>query len=283
MERVSRVSEIRDRGRALRAGGARIGFVPTMGALHEGHLRLIDVARREADAVVMSVFVNPLQFGPKEDFTRYPRDLDGDAAKAESRGADLLFAPGVDEMYPAQSDLRIEAPALSAKWEGAVRPGHFAGVLSVVAKLFHMVLPDVALFGRKDLQQAALVRRMVTDLDFPLRIVVVPTVREHDGLAMSSRNAYLSADDRQRALALVRSLREIARQFANGEHDGAKLSDAGKHVLSETEGITPDYLAVVDPDTLEPVAAASATSATIVAARVGSTRLIDNMILGQPE
>src|SRR3954449_1599912 len=192
---------------AQRASGRRIGFVPTMGSLHEGHLTLVDEAKRRSDTVILSIFVNPLQFGPSDDLDRYPRNLERDRALAESRGVDALFVPSVQVMYPGGSDVRVVPGATAERWEGAARPGHFAGVLTVVAKLFHLVQPDVACFGRKDLQQLTLVRQMVRDLDWPIEIVAVPTVREPDGLALSSRNAYLKPDDRLRAVVLSRALR----------------------------------------------------------------------------
>ena len=252
-----------------------------MGFLHEGHLRLIDEAKRRSGCVVMSLFVNPTQFGPNEDFSRYPRDLDGDSAKASSRGADFLFIPDVAEMYPAKSSLRVVADDLPSRWEGSVRPGHFDGVLTVVAKLFNIVMPDAAIFGRKDFQQATLIRRMVRELNFPIELVVAPTVREPDGLAMSSRNSYLDAAARESALALVESLKAAARAFANGETDGAKLSQIGASSLASHPEVAPDYFAVVDPVEMKPVEQATSESVAIVAARVGKTRLIDNMILGE--
>ena len=198
MRTVETVTSVRDAVRTARRAGARVAFVPTMGYLHDGHLSLVDEARRRADFVVMSIFVNPLQFGPTEDLARYPRDPDGDARKAASRGVDLLFAPGPDVMYPREPEVRVTPRSLDRRWEGEVRPGHFAGVLTVVAKLFNIVQPDVAVFGQKDVQQATLVRAMVRDLDFPIDVVVAPTTREPDGLAMSSRNSYLDADARRR-------------------------------------------------------------------------------------
>src|SRR5919107_2361079 len=198
-----------------------------MGFLHEGHLRLVDEAKRRAGCVVMSIFVNPTQFGPTEDFSRYPRDLSGDVSKAASRGVDLLFVPDVTEMYPTPPALHVTADDLPTWWEGAVRPGHFSGVLTVVAKLFNVVAPDVAIFGRKDFQQAALIRRMVRELNFPIDIVVAPTVREADGLALSSRNTYLDDAARESALGQVESLRAAERAFAAGERDGERLTSVG--------------------------------------------------------
>jgi pantoate--beta-alanine ligase len=281
VEHVSTVAGIRAAVAAARARGKSIGFVPTMGYLHEGHLRLVDEAKRRSGCVVMSLFVNPTQFGPNEDFSRYPRDLRGDSAKAASRGADLLFNPDVSEMYPSPSSLRVVADDLPSRWEGKVRPGHFDGVLTVVAKLFNIVLPDVAVFGRKDFQQTTLIRRMVRELNFPTDLVVAPTVREADGLAMSSRNAYLDAAARQSALALVESLKAAARAFASGETDGTKLTQVGTDSLATHPEVTPDYFAVVDPVEMKPVDRATSESVAIVAARVGKTRLIDNMILGE--
>jgi pantoate--beta-alanine ligase len=281
VEHSNTVAGIRAAVAAARARGQSIGFVPTMGYLHEGHLRLVDEAKRRSGCVVMSLFVNPTQFGPNEDFSRYPRDLDGDSAKAASRGTDLLFNPDVSEMYPSPSALRVVADDLPSRWEGKVRPGHFDGVLTVVAKLFNIVLPDVAVFGRKDFQQATLIRRMVRELNFPIELVVAPTVREADGLAMSSRNAYLDASARESALALVESLKAAARAFAAGETDGAKLTTLGTNSLATHPEVTPDYFAVVDPVEMKPVEKATSDSVAIVAARVGKTRLIDNMILGE--
>ena len=280
MRTVSRIADLRALLGAERRAGRRVGFVPTMGFLHDGHLALVEEARRRTDVVVMSVFVNPLQFGPSEDFTRYPRDAEGDAAKARDRGVDLLFLPDAQEMYPRERVVEVVPRALASRWEGEVRPGHFAGVLTVVAKLFNIVQPDVAVFGQKDVQQATLVRAMVRDLDFPVEIVVAPTVRERDGLALSSRNTYLSADDRRRALVLARALRAIERAFGAGERDAASLDWLARGVLSEEPAVRLDYLAIVDPETLEPAAQAREGTVVAVAARVGATRLIDNVILG---
>ena len=281
MEQISTISGLREAVAAARARGERIGFVPTMGFLHEGHLRLVDEAKRRAGCVVMSIFVNPTQFGPTEDFSRYPRDLSGDMSKAEARGVDLLFVPDVAEMYPTPPALHVTADDLPARWEGAVRPGHFGGVLTVVAKLFNIVAPDVAIFGRKDFQQAALIRRMVRELNFPIDVVVAPTVREHDGLALSSRNTYLDESARASALGLVESLRAAERAFAAGERDGERLTAIGRDLLATQPEIGVDYFAVVDPSDMRPVEKATSESVAIVAARVGRTRLIDNMVLGE--
>ncbi len=263
-----------------RRRGATIALVPTMGALHEGHLRLVDEAKRHASAVVMSVFVNPLQFGPHEDFTRYPRDRDGDAIKAERRGVDILFMPRAEEMYVGERRVVVTPLALADRWEGASRPGHFTGVLTVVAKLFNIVQPDVAIFGQKDIQQATLIDAMVREMDFPVRLVMAPTVREPDGLAMSSRNVNLSPAERRRALVLSRSLRAVKEAFDAGEYDAAMLEQIGWEVLASEPEVRVDYLAIVDPERLEPVAVAESGTIAAVAARVGGTRLIDNTILG---
>lgn len=260
--------------------GARVAFVPTMGALHAGHLALVAEARRRAAVVVMSIFVNPLQFGPGEDFARYPRDGEGDAAKARAAGVDVLFTPDVTQLYPREPRVRVVPGPLADRWEGAVRPGHFAGVLTVVAKLFHMVQPDVAVFGQKDVQQAALVRAMVADLDFPLELVVAPTVREADGLALSSRNVYLSAVERASARRIPEALAAAERSFAAGERRADVLLGAVDTVLSTDPGLVPDYVALADPDTLEPVATAGHGSVLMAAVRAGRTRLLDNVTLG---
>jgi pantoate--beta-alanine ligase len=265
--------------RGERAQGRRIALVPTMGALHEGHLRLLDRAAELADRVAISVFVNPLQFGPKEDFTTYPRDLARDASLAQQRGAHVVFAPRNDAMYPGEPLVRVAPGPMGEPFEGSTRPGHFAGVLTVVAKLFHIVEPDVAVFGRKDYQQAALVRRMVEDLNFPLEIDVYPTVRELDGLALSSRNVYLQADERRSAVALSRSLRAVEQAWRGGQAGAAALEQRGREVLAQP-GVVVDYFALVD-EQLRPVERATARTVVLVAARVGRTRLLDNIVLGE--
>ena len=280
MRTVDSVAGVREAVRAARASGARVAFVPTMGFLHDGHLALVEEARRRADFVVMSIFVNPLQFGPKEDLARYPRDPDGDARKAAARGVDLLFAPTADVMYPREPEVRVVPRTLDERWEGAVRPGHFAGVLTVVAKLFNIVQPDVAVFGQKDFQQATLVRAMVRDLDFPIDVVVAPTVREESGLAMSSRNSYLDGAARQRATLLSRALRAMDAALAGGETSGDALARIGRALLETERGIAVEYLAVVDADDLAPAERVRPGDVAIVAARLGTTRLIDNLVLG---
>lgn len=264
-----------------RAEGQRIGFVPTMGFLHEGHLRLVDRARELADAVVMSIFVNPLQFGPSEDLTRYPRDLPRDRALAGGRRVDALFLPDVPSMYPEGAATRVVPGSAADRWDGASRPGHFTGVLTVVAKLLHIVSPDVVVFGQKDAQQAALIRGMVRDLDWPVAMVVAPTVREADGLALSSRNSYLSAEERAQAVGLSRALRTAHDAWQEGEADAARLVAAARGVLAMFPGVRPEYIAVVEPTALAPVESAVAGCLMLVAARVGTTRLIDNVIFGE--
>ena len=253
-----------------------------MGYLHEGHLRLVDEARRRADRVVVSIFVNPLQFGPHEDLARYPRDLERDLRLLAERGADLVFTPSVETMYPTPALVRLDPGPVATRWEGASRPGHFAGVLTVVAKLFHQVAPDFACFGQKDIQQATLIRRMVLDLDWPIEIVVVPTVRDPDGLALSSRNVFLSPADRTRALALSRALFAVQTAWRAGETDAGRLAAVASEVFGQVPEVTVDYLAIVDPIRLEPVGRVDPGTVVAVAARVGPTRLIDNLILGQP-
>ena len=281
MIELSSIPDLRRWVRDERGAGRRIALVPTMGFLHEGHLRLVDEARRRADRVVVSLFVNPLQFGPTEDLGRYPRDLPRDRALAEVRGTDALFVPTEAMMYPPGSEIRVVPGATAARWEGAARPGHFEGVLTVVAKLFHLVEPDVACFGRKDIQQATLVRQMVRDLDWRLEIVVVPTVREPDGLALSSRNAYLDDDQRRRAVVLSAALRAAHETFRAGERSATGLLATMSRVLATEPMVQVEYIAVAEPVTLAPVERAEADTVVALAARVGPTRLIDNIILGQ--
>jgi pantoate--beta-alanine ligase len=262
-----------------RRSGQRIALVPTMGALHEGHLALVDEAHRRADVVVTSIFVNPLQFGPGEDLDKYPRTLDADLAALDAHHVTFVFTPDVDEMYANGRVTQVTAAPHDAAFEGAHRPGHFTGVLTVVTKLFNIVQPNVAVFGQKDLQQLSLIRRMVRDLNIPIDIVSLPTVRESDGLAMSSRNRYLSPDDRQKAAQLYQALSAARSAFTRGDHDAERLTRTARTVLAEHPSIVVDYLAVVDPENFSPVPVARTGTAIIIAARVGSTRLIDNLIL----
>jgi pantoate--beta-alanine ligase len=252
-----------------------------MGYLHEGHLRLVDRARELSDHVVMSIFVNPLQFGPHEDLSLYPRDLNRDRELANGRGVDCLFIPDTTAMYPGGGEplARVVPGPPADTLEGVARPGHFTGVLTVVAKLFHLVEPDFAVFGRKDFQQAMLVKRLVRDLDFPITIDIAPTVRELDGLALSSRNTYLTPDDRRTALALSRALRLLEQNWRGGEADPAKLQRAGMDAM-RSSGALPEYCALVDED-LQPVPRVTARTVAVVAARVGKTRLLDNVVLGE--
>ncbi|WP_135467804.1 pantoate--beta-alanine ligase [Crenalkalicoccus roseus] len=260
----------------LRAEVARLGrlaLVPTMGALHEGHLSLLAAARREGEAVAASIFVNPLQFGPQEDFARYPRDEAGDLAKLERAGCDLVWMPSVEVMYPPGRATTIEVGGPAEGWEGEARPGHFRGVATVCAKLFLQTGAAVAVFGEKDWQQLQVIRRMVTDLDLPVRIVGCPTVREADGLALSSRNRFLSAEERARAPALHAVLRRVAGELAAGALVEAALAAARTDLAAQ--GFAVDYLALVAPETLRP--AATLPGRLIAAARLGSVRLLDNI------
>ena len=263
---------------AHRRDGHRIGFVPTMGNLHAGHHSLLRIARAHADVVVASVFVNPTQFGPNEDFAHYPRTPEADAAGLAANGCDALFLPGVDELYPygAQRGVTVSVPDLPTVLEGAIRPGHFDGVATVVAKLFNFVQPQVAVFGQKDYQQLLVVRRMVRDLGFPVAIVSAPIVREANGLAMSSRNQYLDADQRERAGAIHAALKAIAAGVAQGESFASV--EAHARSLLEQAGLVPDYAVVRDAvDLGEPKPAGALVA--LIAARIGSTRLIDNFLL----
>jgi pantoate--beta-alanine ligase len=279
---IERIEPLRIALEEPRRGGKGIALVPTMGALHEGHLALIDRAHERAATVVMSLFVNPLQFGPNEDFARYPRDREGDARLAEARGVDILFAPQPDELYRGGRAVTVVPTSLATRWDAASRPGHFSGVLTVVAKLFNIVQPDVAIFGQKDIQQATLIRAMARDLDFPIHIVVAPTVREKDGVALSSRNAYLSVPDRKRARVLSRAIFAVRDAFDAGESSSVSLEALGNAVIAAESTVKLEYLAVMDPATLEPAPVATAGSIVAIAARVGTTRLIDNVILGTP-
>lgn len=259
--------------------GERVGFVPTMGALHEGHLRLVDTVRKSCDVVVMSIFVNPLQFGPSEDFNKYPRDLERDSEMASERGVDVLFAPHDDEMYSTKPVVTVSVGGIGASWEGKTRPGHFDGVATVVAKLFNIVRPEVVAFGQKDLQQVGVVRALIEDLNFPTEMLVMPTVREPDGLALSSRNRYLDDSQRMDALVLSRALDTMTILFKGGATSGEMLVAAGMRVFADVPSAQLDYLALVDPKTFVQKAQVQAGDAIIVAAKLGSTRLIDNVIL----
>ncbi len=280
MNLVTSVEEFREARQEWNVQGARVSLVPTMGYLHEGHLRLIDAARERSDVVVVSVFVNPLQFGPGEDYERYPRDLEQDCRLATERGATVVFAPEAAVMYPAASEIRVVPGATAERWEGPARPGHFVGVLTVVAKLFNVTNPHVACFGQKDYQQLALIRLMVRDLNWSIEIVGVPTVREPDGLAMSSRNVYLSAAERRDAVSLSAALSEARDAWRAGESSASTLEAIARRCVEVCPSVTLEYIAVVDPDRLEPLDRVDDRSVIALAARVGPTRLIDNIILG---
>ncbi|HWC44284.1 MAG TPA: pantoate--beta-alanine ligase [Actinomycetota bacterium] len=279
MREVASSAELRAATDAARQRGAGVGFVPTMGALHAGHRSLLAAARAGNDLVVASVFVNPLQFGPAEDLAAYPRDRDADLAVLAAEGVDLAFLPPDGEMWPDPPDVRLAVGGLAERLEGLVRPGHLDGVATVVAKLLHLVGPSRAYFGQKDAQQLAVVRRMVADLAFPNEIVACPTVREPDGLAVSSRNAYLSPDERRRATALYRALSAGRAAFEAGGRDPAAVEAAARDLLEDAPGVAPDYVALVDPVTFEPVKQTEPGQVLATAARVGRTRLIDNVIL----
>ena len=272
------ISDVRDAVRTARIHGAAIGFVPTMGFLHEGHLSLVDVVRGAGAAfVVVSIFVNPKQFGPNEDFARYPRDEDGDRALLENAGVDLLFLPDVETMYPRGATTAISVGGVAAPLEGARRPGHFDGVATVVAKLFNIVQPDFAAFGRKDAQQCAVIERLVRDLDMPLQLVFGETVRERDGLAKSSRNSYLSDAERAKAPALHRALRAGEEAIVHGIAEVAGIERLMRRVVEEEGGVAVDYLAVIDPLTFQPPADFDRELLLAGAVTIGRTRLIDNI------
>jgi len=274
-EAQSACAQLRGEGRVV---GRTLGLVPTMGALHEGHLSLARAARTACDAVAVSIFVNPTQFGPNEDFSRYPRTFENDCALLEREGVDLIFAPTVEEMYPAGASTFVIVEGVSDRLDGASRPGHFRGVTTVVSKLFHIIAPHKAFFGQKDAAQVAVLRKMVRDLNFPLQFVVCPIVREADGLALSSRNRYLSEKERQQALLLHRALQKVEEAVASGEGSSSKLIEAAGLIFAQEPGVRVDYIAVVDPDTLEDVSDVRG-ALVAVAAFVGTTRLIDNILL----
>jgi pantoate--beta-alanine ligase len=283
MEIFRTASEIREWSRARKRAGLSVGLVPTMGALHEGHASLLREAKSQTDSVVLSIFVNPTQFGPSEDFAKYPRTLDSDLQAASREGVEAVFAPGGD-FYPEGYRTIVRVPDWNSVLEGEIRPVHFDGVTSVVAKLFHAVEPDVAVFGQKDAQQALLIRRMVKDLDFGLKLVVAPTVREPDGLALSSRNRYLSATDRTRALVISRALRACAAIWESGNRNPSEILRAGRRELELDPPDSVDYLTLLDPDSLRVLDSHdhfAAPAILVAAARYGNTRLIDNVALGE--
>lgn len=259
---------------------ARLGFVPTMGALHAGHMSLVDEARRAAEIVIVSIFVNPLQFGPGEDLSRYPRPIEADIDKLEKAGVDALFLPSVEDMYPSGASTTVEETIVSGRLCGAVRPGHFRGVATVVLKLFNLVQPHLAVFGQKDAQQCAVIERMVRDLDVPVEIRRGAIMREADGLAMSSRNIYLSPEDRDAAILLFKGLRAAEKAYEDGERDAGALAQIGLAVLAQSPRIAMQYWEVVDPRSLERLETVGERGALLaVAAHLGTTRLIDNLII----
>jgi pantoate--beta-alanine ligase len=276
MEIVRTIAE----ARARRAQAKELALVPTMGALHAGHLSLMTLAKKHAPQVAVSIFVNPTQFGPREDYTKYPRPLEEDLAKCEKTGVDWVFAPEAQEMYrPGLSEITIDLPHLASVLEGKHRPGHFSGVCQVVAKLFNIIQPTVAIFGQKDYQQLRIITAIVEALDWPIRVVSGPTVREGDGLAMSSRNQYLSEADRQKALSISRALFIAKGEFTKGIRQTNRLTTTMQKVMLE-QHLSIDYIAAVDPQTLKPVDVVNGPTVLAVAARVGTTRLIDNVIIG---
>ena len=279
MQIFKTIQEMRAACSLAKGGGQRLGLVPTMGALHEGHLSLVRTAKAQCDAVAASIFLNPTQFGPNEDFAKYPRSFERDCEILEQEAVDLLFAPAVEEMYPQGMTTWVTVEGLSDKLCGKARPGHFRGVTTVVAKLFQIVQPDAGFFGQKDAAQLAIIRRMVRDLNFAVEIVACPVVREPDGLAMSSRNAYLDPQQRRAAPVLYRSLLKIQEVFKRGEHRADKLIDSGKQTITEEHSVRLDYLEIVDPDTLDHADEISKTTLVAIAGYLGSTRLIDNIHL----
>jgi pantoate--beta-alanine ligase len=279
MRVIREIADMQAASRSAKTKGLTIALVPTMGALHAGHLSLVRQARTEADTVVVSIFVNPLQFGPSEDFGKYPRTLEADCALLAAEGADIVFAPSTEQMYPPGATTVVFVEGLSERLDGRSRPGHFRGVSTVVSKLFHIVSPDCAIFGQKDAAQVAVLRRMVRDLNMPVSLIVAPIVREADGLAMSSRNAYLSADERRQALVLHRALERVRSLAATGESSTAKLRQAALDEIATEPAAQLDYCEIVDPDTLEGCEDVKSGALVAVAASFGSTRLIDNLLL----
>ena len=279
MQVCNSIAEVRQARHLARRDHKTVGLVSTMGALHEGHLALVRAAKAQCDLVVVSIFVNPLQFGPSEDLAKYPRDFERDRELLQREGVDFIFAPGVEEMYPAGAITYVTVEGLSDKLCGRSRPGHFRGVTTVVSKLFNIVEPDKAFFGQKDAAQSTIIRRMVRDLNIPVQVVVCPIVREPDGLAMSSRNAYLDAQQRKSALVLSRSLIAAQERFNQGERRVQALIETGKRAFEQEPSVRLDYFEIVDPETLDPVDDLSRGGLVAVAAFVGKARLIDNIVL----
>ncbi len=279
MRVLTTIAETRAACAHVRAAGQSLGLVPTMGALHPGHLSLVQAAQAGCDVVAVSIFVNPTQFGPKEDFAAYPRTFDEDCRFLQAAGVTIVFAPTVQEMYPPGASTFVDVEGVSGRLDGASRPGHFRGVATVVTKLLHIIGPDRAYFGQKDAAQVAVLRKMARDLCFPVRLEVCPTVRESDGLAMSSRNRYMTPAERTQALVLSRALLAATALAKRGEHDAGKLLGEAARVLMTEPQVQLDYLRLVDPDTLEDLERARPGALLAVAARVGATRLIDNVLL----
>ncbi|KRT69011.1 MAG: pantothenate synthetase (Pantoate--beta-alanine ligase) [candidate division NC10 bacterium CSP1-5] len=279
MEVLGDATQMQRRVSALRAAGRAIGFVPTMGYLHEGHLSLLRTARRNNPVLAVSIFVNPTQFDRQEDLERYPVDLEGDLAKAAAEGADLVFVPEQKSMYPDGYATFVEVEGLTRRWEGTYRPGHFRGVTTIVAKLFHIVRPHRAYFGQKDYQQACVITRMARDLDMDIEVVVLPTVREPDGLAMSSRNVNLTPGERRQAPVLYQALRWAADQVRRGERDARGLAEGMRRMIHQGTTATIDYVAVCHPSSLEPLETVEGPAVALLAVRFSKARLIDNLMI----
>ncbi len=281
MQIITAIPEMQSLADSLRKQGRAIGFVPTMGFLHDGHLSLINHARQECDATVVSIFVNPTQFGPQEDFDRYPRDEEGDRKKCESAGVDFLFMPRAGDMYPCKPDVFVTVEGVSGLLEGAVRPGHFRGVATVVCKLFNIVRPHKAFFGQKDYQQCVVLKRMTAGLNMDVEVTMLPTVREQDGLAMSSRNTYLGRDERSAAAAIHRALSAAEHLVRAGVKEPEKVRNKVLAVLREEPSISVDYIEIADPECLAPLDVVGERVVILVAVRIGRTRLIDNLLVVQ--
>ncbi|KGE02453.1 pantoate--beta-alanine ligase [Rhizobium sp. YS-1r] len=281
MRVIQAIDELRDSLRLQAKPGKRVGFVPTMGYLHAGHMELVSRARAENDIVVTSIFVNPLQFGANEDLSRYPRDLPRDSSMLEAAGVDILFAPGGEDMYPRPMLTVVDVPDLGRELEGAVRPGHFAGVATVVCKLFNIVQPQTAYFGEKDYQQVVIIKRMVEDLALPVRVIAVPTVRDTDGLALSSRNVYLSEVERRAAAIVPRTLDEAERLVRSGQTDPVRLEEMLREFIGREPLANAEVVAVRDASTLQPVALIDELVVVALFVRIGSTRLLDNRVIGR--
>jgi pantoate--beta-alanine ligase len=280
MQMIDQPTPMQQHALRLRGQGKRIGLVPTMGFLHGGHMSLIQEAKKQCDITVVSIFVNPIQFGPSEDLDRYPRDLQKDKELCAKEGVHIIFAPGAAAMYPDRYSTFVIEDSLSRSLEGASRPSHFRGVCTVVAKLFHIVVPHVVVFGQKDAQQALVIRRMVRDLNFPTEVVIAPTVRDADGLAMSSRNIQLTSAERKQALALPAALNWARDAFRNGQKKAAELRQGMEAIILRGPNARIDYIAFTHPETLEPVDTAEKGSLVLLAVWIGKTRLIDNMVIG---